>query len=59
MKLYETCIRCGKKLTGMESKERGFGKACWAKYNKEHGMKRLFVMEGVNESKEDSSTDSS
>ena len=35
MKLYERCIRCGRKLKNEESKELGFGKVCWEKWNAE------------------------
>ena len=31
--VHETCIRCGRKLKTPESKELGFGKVCWEKWN--------------------------
>lgn len=49
MKLYERCIRCGRKLKNEESKELGFGKVCWEKWNAEINAKPLFdtgVMKG-------------
>lgn len=42
MKLYEKCIRCGRKLKSDESKELGFGKVCFEKWNSELNMKKLF-----------------
>ena len=42
MKLYEKCIRCGRKLKSAESKELGFGKVCYEKWNSELNMKKLF-----------------
>ena len=45
MKEYTHCIRCGRKLKTDESKERGFGKVCWEKWNKETKNKKLFKVE--------------
>ena len=45
-KLHETCLRCGRKLKTEQSKELGFGKVCWEKYNSENTFKQLFPMEG-------------
>ena len=41
-KLHETCLRCGRKLKTEQSKELGFGKVCWEKYNSEK------IVEGIN-----------
>ena len=49
---YENCLRCGRRLKSEESKELGFGKTCWKKYNAEDNFKELFTMEKV-EVKED------
>ena len=52
MKLYERCIRCGRKLKNEESKKLGFGKVCWEKWNAEINAKPLFdtgVMKGGHE----------
>lgn len=45
-KIYEKCLRCGRKLKTEESKNLGFGKICWEKYNNEGTTKKLFVMKG-------------
>ena len=37
--LYEKCLRCGRKLKSESSKELGFGKICWEKYNSEDNYK--------------------
>ena len=50
MKMYETCIRCGRKLKNEESKKLGFGKVCWEKWQKENILKPLFETESENES---------
>ena len=42
MKIYETCIRCGRKLTNQASKELGFGKVCYEKWQEENILKPLF-----------------
>lgn len=42
---YEKCLRCGRKLKTEDSKELGFGKTCWKKYNSEDNFKQLFKME--------------
>ena len=56
--LHENCIRCGRKLKTPASKELGFGKVCWEKWNNEDvKTKPLFVMEGDSE-KEDTSNSS-
>lgn len=47
MKLYETCIRCGRKLTSQASKELGFGRVCWEKWQTENILKPLFTEQGV------------
>lgn len=50
--LHEKCIRCGRKLSTPESKELGFGKICWEKWNNEdERTKPLFKIEGENEEK--------
>lgn len=28
---FESCVRCGKKLTGQKSRECGYGQICWKK----------------------------
>lgn len=43
--LYEKCLRCGRKLKSESSKELGFGKVCWEKYNSEDNYKELFHIE--------------
>lgn len=44
-KSYERCLRCGRRLKTVEGKERGFGKTCWEKFNKEEPKyKDLFKM---------------
>lgn len=40
--LHENCLRCGRKLKSQASKELGFGKVCWEKYNSEDNYKKLF-----------------
>lgn len=45
---YEKCLRCGRKLKTEESKELGFGKICWIKYNSENNYKELFKIEKGN-----------
>lgn len=51
--LHEKCIRCGRKLKTPASKELGFGKTCWEKWNSEGAKtKPLFTLEEDNE-KED------
>lgn len=51
-KLHEKCIRCGRKLSTPQSKELGFGKVCWEKWNNEDAKtKPLFKIEGENEEK--------
>ena len=52
MKTYENCIRCGRKLKTDESKERGFGKVCWEKWNKETKNKKLFKVESEGENEQ-------
>lgn len=42
MKLYERCIRCGRKLKNEESKKLGFGKVCFEKWYHEVNAKPLF-----------------
>jgi hypothetical protein len=42
MKVHETCIRCGRKLTSQVSRERGFGTICWEKYQHQISVKPLF-----------------
>ena len=46
--IYKNCLRCGRKLRSVESKEVGFGKICWEKYNSENNYKELFKMEENN-----------
>lgn len=41
---YENCLRCGRKLKTEESKNLGFGKICWEKYNSENNYKELFKL---------------
>ena len=41
-KLHNICIRCGRKLKNEENRERGMGKVCWEKYQKENRCKRLW-----------------
>ena len=36
------CKRCGRKLKSMESRERGYGKLCWEKAQK--NLKPLFSL---------------
>lgn len=43
--LHEKCLRCGRKLKSEESKQLGFGKVCWDKYNNENHLKVLFTVE--------------
>ena len=43
--LYEKCLRCGRKLKSESSKELGFGKVCWEKYNSEDNYMELFHIE--------------
>ena len=51
--LYEKCLRCGRQLKTQESKELGFGKVCWKKYNSEDiKYKQLFNAEGMKCQKE-------
>jgi hypothetical protein len=51
-KLHEKCIRCGRKLKTPASKELGFGKICWEKWNNDDGItKPLFSLEDCNEEK--------
>lgn len=47
--LHKTCLRCGRKLKSIESKELGFGKICWEKYSSENNYKQLFKMGETNE----------
>lgn len=42
---HEKCLRCGRKLRTESSKELGFGKICWEKYNNEDNYKQLFKMD--------------
>lgn len=44
MQTYENCLRCGRKLKTESSKELGFGKTCWEKYNSENTYKELFKL---------------
>lgn len=53
MKIYSNCIRCGRKLKNEESKELGFGKICWEKWQSETMSNKLFV---VRKDKKDEST---
>ena len=50
MKLYEKCLRCGRKLKSEESKSLGYGKVC---YEKSHTLihNKLFEIGGINENK--------
>lgn len=52
MKIYETCIRCGRKLTNQASKELGFGKVCWEKWQTENILKPLFATKERNSEKD-------
>ena len=49
MKLYETCLRCGRKLKNEESRKLGFGKVCWEKYNANTQIKLFNTEEILNE----------
>ena len=49
--LYEKCLRCGRKLKSESSKELGFGKVCWEKYNSEDNYKELFHIKEEKECK--------
>ena len=40
--LYKNCLRCGRKLKTLESKEKGFGKICFEKWQEEIKSKKLF-----------------
>ena len=50
--LHEKCLRCGRKLSTPESKELGFGKICWEKWNNDDSItKPLFSLEDCSEEK--------
>ena len=51
--VHETCLRCGRKLKTEASKELGFGKTCWEKYNSDVKFKPLFEMEAEHDKKND------
>ena len=57
MKLYEKCIRCGRKLKSDESKELGFGKVCFEKWNSELNMKKLFSTDVSNKNSQNLSNE--
>lgn len=40
--IVKLCKRCGRKLKSTESKERGYGKTCWEKAQR--NLKPLFVL---------------
>lgn len=40
--IVKLCKRCGRKLKSIESKERGYGKTCWEKAQR--NAKPLFVL---------------
>lgn len=40
-KLYDKCLRCGRKLKTEETRKRGYGDICWKKVN-ENKKVRLF-----------------
>ena len=40
-KLYDKCLRCGRKLKTEETRQRGYGDICWKKV-KENKKVRLF-----------------
>lgn len=46
MKEHLVCIRCGRKLKNPESRELGFGKVCYEKWQAETLTKPLFSKEG-------------
>ena len=49
VELHETCMRCGRKLKTPTSKELGFGKTCWEKWNNEGSKtKPLFDLQKDN-----------
>jgi hypothetical protein len=48
MQEHLVCIRCGRKLKTPESRELGFGKVCYAKWQDETLTKPLFGKEGYN-----------
>ena len=42
VKLYQYCLRCGRKLVTVDNKIRGMGKVCWEKSKTEHKKQPLF-----------------
>lgn len=40
-KEYKFCLRCGRKLKKIEYRQRGYGKICWEKMQKQ-SSKKLF-----------------
>ena len=40
--LHERCLRCGRKLTSEASKQLGYGKTCWEKFNGEDNWQELY-----------------
>lgn len=39
-KMYQYCLRCGRKLVSVVNRERGMGKVCWQKTQTERKNER-------------------
>lgn len=48
MKLYKYCMICGRKLIGIENRQRGMGEICYKKYLRNPKAYKLVNVENSN-----------